>query len=292
MIPQLNIQPGFLEGWIRHRRNHPVQHEMHQNMVWLCIDLSKLEETFEKLPSWNLESSGLHSFYRSDYIGNPAEHPKSSIERRCREEGIQEAIGKVFLICHSKALGLSKIPVSFYLIYNKADTLIAILADFTTHKLKERFDYFLKVTDPSSLEFQGPKRFHMSEYMGMDTQYHWKFLIGKRHFFANVKVYQAVKESEIDNKGLFFQSNPNAVRTKLILDITFTSRLREFNRSNAMSLGRRYLFQSLKMNWLFLWHKFIMRLKQVQKPGHPSENGKQNPLDLPQPRQKRKKKKR
>ncbi|MDQ3759349.1 MAG: DUF1365 domain-containing protein, partial [Actinomycetota bacterium] len=74
---------AIYEGWVRHRRHDPVEHEFSYPLFMAYIDLAELPWIFDEYRGWSARRPALARFRRSDYLGDP---------RRPLAECVREAV--------------------------------------------------------------------------------------------------------------------------------------------------------------------------------------------------------
>lgn len=174
------MNSALYRGRVRHVRHHEVEHAFTYDHVLLALDLAELEQVFAR-PRWaSLERFNLFSFHRRDYLGDPALSLDEAVRRRVAEHTGVRPAGRVLLVGQPRWLGLVFNPVSFYFAYGAADgPLEAIVAEITNTPWGERYSYVLPAAEArlrdGRLEFDFPKRFHVSPFLPMDLAYAWSF---------------------------------------------------------------------------------------------------------------------
>ena len=89
--------------------------------------------------------------------------------------------GPIRLLTHLRYFGYSFNPVSFYYVFDAADTRVeTIVAEITNTPWKERHAYVLPVAGAAqgaghAWRFSFEKQFHVSPFMPMDMRYEWCF---------------------------------------------------------------------------------------------------------------------
>ena len=84
-------------------------------------------------------------------------------------------IGPIRLLTHLRFFGISFNPVSFYYIYDAADTHVeTVVAEITNTPWRQRHCYVLSAQPNSPWRWQFNKEFHVSPFLPMDMQYDWR----------------------------------------------------------------------------------------------------------------------
>lgn len=173
-------------GHIQHRRHAPVPNVFRYRIFMTLLDLDELPGLFDRFWLWSANRPALAWFRRKDFH-SPA---NSSLSDAIRDTVMKytgaRPDGPIRLLTHLRYFGYSFNPVSFYYVYDKTDTQVeTIVAEITNTPWKQRHCYVLSTAsceqfetasiDQQSWRWQFDKQFHVSPFMPMDMQYHWRF---------------------------------------------------------------------------------------------------------------------
>lgn len=173
-------QSALYVGWVRHRRHSPVPHAFRQKLFMLYVDLSELDKVFQRRWFWSVGRRNVAEFRRSDFLGDPAVPLDRAVRDCVQQHTGQRPTGPIRLLTHLRYFGHSFNPVSFYYCY-AADgrQLQAIVAEITNTPWKQRHCYVLPVSAAArqggALHWTFDKAFHVSPFMAMAHEYHWRF---------------------------------------------------------------------------------------------------------------------
>jgi hypothetical protein len=173
------MQSCLYEGWVRHRRHAPRPHAFRYPLFMLWLDLSELDRVFAGCWFWSTRGPNLAWFRRADYLGDPAQPLDEAVRREVERQTGRRPAGPVRLLTHPRYFGYGFNPISFYYCY-AADgtTLEAIVGEVTNTPWKERRVYVLSMADnlgrPERPEFRFAKTLHVSPFLPMDMDYHWR----------------------------------------------------------------------------------------------------------------------
>jgi hypothetical protein len=175
------VKSALYAGWIRHRRFGPAKNEFRYRLFMSYIDLDELPGLFDRRWLWSARRPALARFKREDYLG-PASLPLDTAVRDLVEKrtGARPA-GPIRLLTHLRFFGFSFNPVSFYYLFDAADTRVeTIVAEITNTPWKERHAYVLPLESATrrgarAWRFRFQKEFHVSPFMPMDMRYDWCF---------------------------------------------------------------------------------------------------------------------
>jgi DUF1365 family protein len=175
------MKSALYSGWIQHRRFGPAKNSFRYRIFMSYIDLAELPALFEKRWLWSARRPALAWFRRKDFLG-PANVPLDSAVRDlvAMRTGVHPR-GPIRLLTQLRYFGYSFNPVSFYYVFDAADTRVeTIVAEITNTPWKERHAYVLPVATAArsasrAWRFSFEKEFHVSPFMPMDMRYEWCF---------------------------------------------------------------------------------------------------------------------
>jgi DUF1365 family protein len=165
------------EGWVRHRRFEPVEHEFRYRLFLMYLDLEELPQLFDPFPFYSARRRAPARFRRSDYLGDPARPPAECARDLVEAETGARPAGPVRLLTSLRHFGHSFNPVSFYYCFDKrAERVQAVVADVENIPWGERHAYVLARGDREGpvLSEELEKRLHVSPLMAMDQTYSFR----------------------------------------------------------------------------------------------------------------------
>jgi DUF1365 family protein len=162
------------EGWVRHRRFEPVEHEFRYPLFLMYLDLAELPGVLDPYPLWSARRRALARFRRADFLGDPARPLDACVRDAVEAETGSRPDGPVRLLGGLRYLGHSFNPVSFYYCFDRADKRVeSVVAEVENIPWGERHAYVLgrgERTGPVLSE-EIDKQLHVSPLMGMDQTY-------------------------------------------------------------------------------------------------------------------------
>lgn len=196
------LPDGIYQGWVQHHRHLPHRHSFKYPLAMLMLDLDELQQRFARSKLWSLERFNLISFYRRDYLRSDTADLKVAVSDLIQQRCGEQFTGQIKILTHPRYLGFIFNPVTFYFC-SDGDSLQYIVAEINNTPWNERYAYVLKVDEHQAqpLHFAFDKQFHISPFMPMDVQYHWRFNFqpdalniqmvmineGERHFDATLQ---------------------------------------------------------------------------------------------------------
>lgn len=162
------------EGWIRHRRFEPVEHQFRYPLFLMYLDLGELPAVLDPFPLYSARRPAPARFSRGDYMGDPARPLAACARDAVAEETGERPAGPVRLLTGLRYFGHCFNPVSFYYCFDKSGTRVqAVVADVENIPWGERHAYVLArgQREGAVLSDELDKRLHVSPLMGMDQTY-------------------------------------------------------------------------------------------------------------------------
>jgi DUF1365 family protein len=116
-------------------------------------------------------------FRRQDHFGDPSASMIESVyEFVERKTGLQLS-GPVRLLTQLRHFGVYFSPINVFYCFDERESLVAMVAEVSNTPWNERHCYVLwegNRLPNSACRYSHPKEFHVSPFMGMDSQYEWR----------------------------------------------------------------------------------------------------------------------
>jgi uncharacterized protein len=259
------------EGWVRHRRFAPVEHEFRYPLFLMYLDLAELPQVLDPYPFFSARRPALARYRREDFMGAPG-RPLDECAREAVEEatGIRPS-GPVRLLAGLRCFGHSFNPVSFYYCFDTAGERVeAVVADVQNTPWRERHPYVLARGERrgSVLGDELEKSFHVSPLMGMDQTY--AFRAGEPGERLSVHIESRPRETvETPDLG----GPPRPRRAPKEFDATLNLRRRELSRRTLTGLLARYPAMSLQVVAGIYTQALRLKLKGATYHPHPEASG-------------------
>jgi DUF1365 family protein len=178
--PELSPRVSCLyTGSVRHRRHEPVRHDFRYGLCLAFLDLDELPHLSGLAPLWGYEKRAPISFRRPDYLGDPRVPLDQAVRDVVERRTGARPLGAIRLLTCPRLFGYCFNPVSFYFCYGADPAEIdCVVAEVTNTPWLERHCYVLPIPAHRRRErvhsFVTPKELHVSPFMDMRQDYHWR----------------------------------------------------------------------------------------------------------------------
>lgn len=259
------------EGWVRHRRFSPVEHEFRYRLFLMYLDLEELPEVLDPFPFFSARGRALARFRREDFMGDSA-RPLDECVRAAVEEATGESpSGPVRLLGGLRYFGHSFNPVSFYYCFDPAGERVeAVVADVQNIPWRERHPYVLARGERrgSVLSEELEKTFHVSPLMGMDQTY--AFRAGEPGETLAVHIESRPHETASSRNS---SGSSRSREMPKEFDATLNLRRRELSRRTLTTMLARYPALSLQVVAKIYGQALRLKLKGAPYHPHPEATG-------------------
>jgi DUF1365 family protein len=256
------MQSCLYEGTVRHRRFSPREHSFSYPLFLVYLDLDELDTVFRGRWFWSTRRLALARFRREDHLGPAGQALSESVRDVVENDGAPRPLGPIRLLTHLRYGGIAMNPVSFYYCYDvDGETLLAIVAEVNNTPWGERHCYVLRVapSDPQTsttpLTFQHPKDFHVSPFMDMNMDYHWRITRPSESLAVHI-------QNERVGQKLF--------------DATLVLKRRPINGPQLARVLIEYPLLTLRVLVAIYWQAWRLWLKKIPFVPHPQT---QRPLE-------------
>jgi DUF1365 family protein len=254
------MNSALYTGWIQHRRFGPARNAFRYRIFMSWLDLAELERVFERRWFWSARRPALAWFRRADFLG-PAHLPLDvAVRDRVQQHTGVRPRGPIRLLTHLRFFGYSFNPVSFYYVFDEADTHVeTIVAEITNTPWRERHAYVLPVTRakgaPHCWRFSFAKQFHVSPFMPMDLRYDWSFGTPGQGLHVHMENHVCALDGA----------------RRLAFDATLHLRRREMTAASMAMALLRFPFITLRVSALIYWQALKLLFKRAPFHVHPSK---------------------
>jgi DUF1365 family protein len=255
----MSPESAIYEGWVRHRRVEPIEHEFRYPLFMTYLDLAELPEVLDPFTGWSARRPALARFKRSDFLGDPATPLGEAVRDAVVERGGERPCGPIRLLSNLRYLGHSFNPVSFYFCMDEGGERVeTVLAEVTNTPWGERHAYLIGRDEGheepgggSSKVIRGSleKAFHVSPLMSMDHTYDWRTTEPGEEMVVHI-------ESGHEGRRVF--------------DATLSMRRRELSPATMRRILVRYPAMTTQVVAKIYWQALKLKLKGAPYSPHPS----------------------
>jgi DUF1365 family protein len=246
-------ESALYEGWVRHRRLDPVEHEFRYPIFMVLLDLDELPGALDRLSGWSARGPALAWFRRSDHL-HPDHEPLDRVVRdRVAAETGARPRGPIRVLTNLRYFGHCFNPVSFFFCFDPAgETVEAVLAEVNNTPWGESHAYV--IGNPRAervVSGRLEKQFHVSPLMGMDHVYEWRTSVPDDDLQVHIR-------SRRDGD--------------LVFDATLSLERRELTPRTARRMLLRYPALTAQVVAKIYWQALRLRLKGAPWHPHPERS--------------------
>jgi len=160
-------ESALYEGFIRHRRHTPVEHEFRYRIFMSYLDLDELPGVLDRVPLWSGRRPAPSWYRRSDFMGPGAVPLKQAVTDAVQERTGRRPAGPVRMLTSVRTFGHLFNPISLYYCFDEAgERVVAVAAEVSNTPWGERHVYAF-----AGLRSRVAKSFHVSPFLGMAADY-------------------------------------------------------------------------------------------------------------------------
>ena len=243
------MHSAIYQGWLRHRRFHPVAHDFSYQVFMMYLDLSELDRVLSLSPWWSKKKWRPARFERTDFFGDSAISLDQAIRNRIYEATGEAQTGPIRMLANLRYFGFNMNPITSYYCFDEHEKLTTIVTEVTNTPWKERKSYVLKC-DPGQriqrINFQ--KEMHVSPFNPMDMRYQWTSNNPSKVLSLNLETLQ---EGERQT------------------DATMALKRREINASSLAGILLQHPWMTAKVASSIYWQALKLGIKRSPFYDHP-----------------------
>lgn len=214
-------------GEVMHQREQPVEYHFNYNTASIKIDVDRFANETAKLRFLSIDRFNLLSVHTSDH-GSRDGTPWRQWLTQLLHAYEMSAPARIELICYPRILGYAFNPLAMWYAYDQNNKLYAIVAE-VSNTFGQWHHYVLKHPQPSedldrAIYSQAQKLFHVSPFIAMQAEYHFKLEPPGKTFFTHIK--------ETRDKQAFFYASQSGrsvpLSTQNLLKVAGLAPLRMF----------------------------------------------------------------
>ncbi len=186
------MQSCLYEGTVFHRRFTPVPHAFRYRVFMVYVELGELEELFGRRGIWSTRWPALARFCRGDYLGDPLKPLDHSVRNLVEARLGWRPTGPIRLLTNFRYFGFQMNPISLFYCFNAAGSAVdAVVAEVNNTPWNERHYYILSMREQAAsqpMTAEHPKAFHVSPFLKMNLNYHWRMTTPEDRLFVRIDV--------------------------------------------------------------------------------------------------------
>jgi len=241
------------EGYVRHRRLSPAEHQFRYGLYLLYLDLDELPSLIEGGFGLSRARYSPMSFHRHDHLGDPAVPLADSVRDLVTERTQWTPAGPIRLLALPRCFGYYFNPLSLYYCFDASGRDVeAVVAEVTNTPWLERHWYVLwegnRIGRPGRLRFRHPKAFHVSPFMDMDLEYDWRLNRPGQRITVCIDTRRAGRR---------------------LFDVTMVLKRRELSRRALTGVLARHPWMTLRVSQAIYWQAARLWWKKCPFFAHP-----------------------
>lgn len=166
---------AIYSGWVQHRRMTPRAHSFRYRVFMPLLDLDQAPDFLSRCLGWSARGWAPARFRREDFFGDPAIPLKQAVLDEVERQTDSRPGGRVLMLANLRYFGYQINPITCFYCYSAEDELACVVAQVTNTPWHESCLYVLPAGGRNGwLETDFAKAMHVSPFMPMDMQYHWR----------------------------------------------------------------------------------------------------------------------
>ena len=188
---------SIYNGKVIHKRFKPKEHYFKYNVFSLFLDLNEIDLIHKEISFFSYNKFNLISFFDKDHGPRDGNLLIPWVKKNLERIGIAKENIKIKLLCYPRIMGYVFNPLSIFFIYDNKDQLISILYE-VKNTFGEQHTYIFKIgKDTKLIENYCSKKFHVSPFIDMDCNYHFKIMRPEN------KLSVVINQSDLNGKLLY-----------------------------------------------------------------------------------------
>ena len=194
-------------GVVTHTRFKPVKHYLKYKTFSLFLDLDEIEKLDKTNPVFSFNKFNVFSFYNKDHGERDGKSLKDWALKNLKKFNIQENINKIKLLCYPRVFGYVFNPLSIFYCYE--NNILKVIFYEVKNTFNEQHTYIFKTKGRDRIEQTCKKKFYVSPFMDMETNYDFKLL------HPNEKLFVSIEQT--DKEGLVLKAVQTGEKKELNL---------------------------------------------------------------------------
>ena len=167
------------EGIVTHHRREPVVHKFQYRLAMVYLDLEELPEIVGHTGRISARKFAVRSFLRRDHLFEPARPLDDEVQALIEHQTGQRVEGPIRLLTQLRNFGYYMSPLNLFFVFDALGRRVEyIVAEVNNTPWNQRHCYLLwngnRAPERDAMRFSHAKEFHVSPFMDMDLEYHWR----------------------------------------------------------------------------------------------------------------------
>lgn len=177
------IEAQIFNAKVMHKRLFPKVNSFTYGVYYVAIPLDKLNKEPSASLDISLNKYATLSFYEKDHGNRDGKNLENWLRNILKDNGINDCIKSITLVCMPRVFGYSFNPVSFWLCLDKSEKLIAVLCE-VNNTFDESHSYLCYHTDLREITAEdylaAKKLFHVSPFLKREGNYQFRFSFAEK----------------------------------------------------------------------------------------------------------------
>ncbi len=161
-------------GYVSHTRFKPIKHSLKYNTFSLFIDLDEIENLSKNNFIFSFNRFNIFSFFNKDHGDRDGLCLKNWVLNKLKKFDINKDVNNIKLLCYPRIFGYVFNPLSIFYCYENTN-LRAVMYE-VKNTFNEQHTYIFKVKSDNIISQSCKKKFYVSPFMDMETQYKFELL--------------------------------------------------------------------------------------------------------------------
>lgn len=161
---------GIFHGKVRHRRFSPHYREFSYQFSLFSLDVDELEVLCQQHRIFGTKWFHPLRFREKDYVKSEPGTLKQRIANKVKALGGKWDGSKVVMLAQCRSLGMYFSPINFYYCFDDDGENRLMLAEVSNTPWNQRHYYLVRLEGDEPT----PKAFHVSPFMPINMNYHWR----------------------------------------------------------------------------------------------------------------------
>ncbi len=233
------------EAQVIHTRITRYRTSFSYRIFTFFLDLDELDFLSKKFIWFRRNRFSLYSYYDADHLFWNGNTTKESILNYLRSQGMNQEVGKIFLLTNLRVLGYVFNPVSFYFVFSPEGKPLTAIAE-VGNTFGERKPYYFGNTPqkPVGFDFRlvTEKLFYVSPFISLDSRFDFRLCIPGETLKIQVDSYE------------------NGEKT---LGTAYLGKKKEFCTKNLLFCFLKYPFVTVKIIGAIHYRALVLFLRKL-----------------------------